>query len=57
MENVTGSFMGLKHACTSSLGLSIGKMLTIRVQIPNRHILAQNLYYSHYYPNHGYYYK
>ena len=24
---------------------------TLRVQVPNNHILTQNLYYEHYYPN------
>ena len=25
--------------------------LTLRVQVPNYHILTQNLYYNYYYPN------
>ena len=25
--------------------------LTLRVQVPNNHILTQNLYYNYYYPN------
>ena len=27
------------------------RWLTLRVQVPNNHILTLNLYYNHYYPN------
>ena len=27
------------------------EVLTLRVQVPNNHILTQNLYYNYYYPN------
>ena len=27
------------------------EFLTLRVQVPNNHILTQNLYYNYYYPN------
>ena len=29
----------------------LGKYTTLRVQVPNNHILTQNLYYNCYYPN------
>ena len=28
-----------------------GHRVTLRVQVPNNHILTQNLYYNYYYPN------
>ena len=28
-----------------------GRGLTLRVQVPNNHVLTQNLYYNSYYPN------
>ena len=36
-----------------ALGVAPGpyQPLTLRVQVPNNHILTQNLYYHYYYPN------
>ena len=30
------------------------RSISLRVQVPNNHILAQNLYYNYYYPNSKY---
>ena len=40
---------GLLRRGTATLDLS--KLLTLRVQVPNNHILTSNLYYNYYYNN------
>ena len=31
--------------------VALGRVLSLRVQVPNSHILTQNLYYNYYYPD------
>ena len=36
---------------TGKSRFAVLQYLTLRVQVPNNHILTQNLYYIYYYPN------
>ena len=40
-----------KDARTIVLIIAWALLVTLRVQVPNHHIFAQNLYYNYYYPN------
>ena len=39
------------HVCLAVAYRSRDTSIPLRVQVPNNHILTQNLYYNYYYPN------
>ena len=40
-----------RNVCVIKNSSSTKDCKTLRVQVPNNHILTQNLYYNYYYPN------
>ena len=42
--------LGIYRGYRKIMKVRIRDYVTLRVQVPNNHILTQNLYYNHYYP-------
>ena len=45
-----GLGFGILDLVFGAQDLGFGAYVSLRVQVPNNHLLTQNLYYNHYYP-------